>query len=204
MKNISWSNITPKQLIELRQISPELDPIDRAVEVISIAYKIPYDVVDGMDVKEVIALFSKCQFLNTLPNTKPSQYIVGKDWNNKRRKYRVLYDLREIKAHHYIELQHILADSESIEKLPEVMALITKEQVGFPLKIRDKKIAKEYVASEYEDRVKFFSNYASIQDCHPVMLFFSLLWKESYDAIQSSLISKIKEITTEIKAEAQQ
>ena len=203
MKNIDWNHITPKQLIELRQISEELDPIDRAIEVVSIAYKMPYEIVDSMDLKEVIELFSKCEFLNTLPSDKPNLYIRGRDWDGKKRKYRVLYDLREIKAHHYIELQHILSDADTIESLPQVMALIIKEQVGFPLKLWDKKIQKEYVASEYEDRVKFFSEYASVQDCHPVMLFFSLLWKEWYADIQSSLTLKIMEIVNEVKREVQ-
>lgn len=204
MKNITWKNITPNQLTELRIIPLDIDPIERAVAVVSIAYKIPYEVVDNMDLKEVVAMFAKCDFLNTLPEDKPSLCIDGKDWNKKRRKYKVLYDLRDIKAHHYIELQHILVGAESIERLPEVMALISIEQVGFPLKLWDKKIRKEDVNSEYEERVKFFKDYSSIQDCYPVMLFFSLLWKESYVAIQSSLALKIERIVAQIKEGAQQ
>lgn len=204
MKDINWKKITPNQLIELRGLPEDLDPIERAIQVVSIAYKMPYDVVDGMDLKEVITLFSKCSFLNTLPSEKASIYVEGRDWNRKRRKYKILYDLRDIKAHHYVELQHILSDAESIDRLPEVMALISAEQVGFPFKLWRKKIRKEDIASEYQERIKFFADHSNVQDCYPVMLFFCLLWKESYDAIQSSLMSRIREIVSEIKKEVQQ
>lgn len=189
----TWSDITLNQLIEFKALNPELDEFDRAVAIVSIAYSMPVEEVESLSLVETLNLFAKCDFLNHLPKEHPTLYANGKDWDNKRRKYKFNYDIRHIKGHHYVELQHILAQGDSIDKLPEIMALITTELVGYPFKLWEKKVPKENVMSEYQDRVRFFRYHANVQDCYPVMLFFSLLWKTSYEIIQSSLTSKIEE-----------
>jgi len=203
MKTKQWKDITLNQFIELKALPTDMESHDRAISVVSIVYNMNIEDVESMPLIDVLELFSKCQFLERLPNSEPTLYANGYDWDKRRRKYKFLYDLRYIKGHHYIELQHILSGGESIDKLPEVMALITIEKVGIPLKLWDKKIKKEDTLSEYEDRVRFFKYHANVEDCYPVMLFFSLLWKKSYDVIQSSLASQMKEAAKVAKSVAQ-
>lgn len=192
-KTISWSDVTIDQLIKIKELPEFEENYDRAIHVVSIVYDKTIDEIEAMPFIDVLTAFAKCEFLNTLPSEKKNQYVGGRDWNGRRRSFRILYNLTEIKAHHYIELQHILGGSTHIEKMAEVMALISVEQVGFPFKLWDKKIAKENILTEYEDRVKFFKSHCNVAQCYPVMLFFSLLWNELYSHIQSYLEEKMME-----------
>ena len=103
MQIMKWQDITVEQFQMLSELWQGADLNDPAIafDMVGICYNLTPHQVDSMSVADMSELIKGLAFLNEIPDWKPVRFV---DVNGRR--YRFVYDVRQIHAARNIEVKH--------------------------------------------------------------------------------------------------
>ena len=171
---LNWNNITIKKLQEINEIDKNCNPIERTAWVVSILTETPYEEVEQWTLDKLRAV--DLTFLDEIPKSKLKFTFKhkGKGLNltfeNKVKRYRLVKTAKEMKAHHFIELQELMK-RDTIEVLPEIIACLSYRINIFGRRIED----------DYEQKVKDFADLPLV-NFYNYAVFFSQLYPKLLEA----------------------
>lgn len=179
---LNWNNITIKKLQEINEIDKNCNPIERTAWVVSILTETPYSEVEQWTLDKLRAV--DLTFLDEIPKSKLKFTFKhkGKGLNltfkNKVKRYRLVKTAKEMKAHHFIELQELMK-RDTIEVLPEIIACLSYRINIFGRRIED----------DYEQKVKYFADLPLV-NFYNYAVFFSQLYPKLLEATLTYLKEK--------------
>lgn len=179
---LNWNNITIKKLQEINEIDKNCNPIERTAWVVSILTETPYEEVEQWTLDKLRAV--DLTFLDEIPKSKLKFTFKhkGKGLNltfkNKVKRYRLVKTAKEMKAHHFIELQELMK-RDTIEVLPEIIACLSYRINIFGRRIED----------DYEQKVKDFADLPLV-NFYNYAVFFSQLYPKLLEATLTYLKEK--------------
>ena len=172
---MSWNKITIAKLQAISELDDSFNDIEKTAHIVSIIDEIPIDEVMGWLLSDLKK--RDMSFLQEIPNTR----LKFKFKHNGRR-FRLVKTAKEMKAHHFIELQE-LSKKGTIESLHEVIACLSYRVNIFGKKIED----------DYDWKVENFKT-LPVTAFYNYALFFSALYPKLLTATQIYLMEKVKEI----------
>jgi hypothetical protein len=161
---LNWNNITIKKLQEINEIDKDCNPIERTAWVVSILIETPYEEVEQWTLDKLKAI--DLTFLQEIPKSK-LKFI----FKHKGKRYRLVKTAKEMKAHHFIELQELMK-KDTIEVLPEIIACLSYSVTFF-----NKKTGHD----DYEQKVKDFADLPLV-NFYNYAVFFSQLYPKLLEA----------------------
>lgn len=172
---MSWNKITIAKLQEISELDDSFNDIEKTAHIVSIIDEVPIEEVmqwllDDLKKRDM-------SFLKEIPQTR-----LKFKFKHKGRRFRLVKNAKEMKAHHFIELQE-LNKKGTIESLHEVVACLSYRVNIFGKKIED----------DYEWKVEHFKS-LPFTAFYNYALFFSLLYPKLLTATQIYLMEKAKEI----------
>lgn len=189
---MTWDDITVyqfQQLAALPHPATELEQAERVIQTVCIVYNLTERQVDSLSLADYHKLLSGLTFLNAPPEWKPAKHFTA----NKRR-YRLVYDVRQIHAGRYIEVKHFAQDF--VTNMHKVAASIIIPQRRNALGIwKDAK----YDAAQHERYAEDILQ-APITAIHGSAVFFCKLYTTSMRNLKDYLMPKIP---TEMRAQAE-
>lgn len=172
---MSWNKITIGKLQEIMELDSSFNIIERSAHITSIIEEIPIHEVMQWSMAELNKRDES--FLDNIPQTR-----LKFKFKHKGRRFRLVKNAKEMKAHHFIELQE-LNKKGTIESLHEVVACLSYRVNIFGKKIED----------DYDWKVEHFKS-LPFTTFYNYALFFSLLYPKLLTATQIYLMEKAKEI----------
>jgi len=185
---LNWNNITIKKLQEINEIDKNCNPIERTAWVVSILTETPYEEVEQWTLDKLKAV--DLTFLDEIPKSKLKFTFKHKNkglnltFKNKVKRYRLVKTAKEMKAHHFIELQELMK-RDTIEVLPEIIACLSYRINIFGRRIED----------DYEQKVKDFADLPLV-NFYNYAVFFSQL----YPKLLEATLTYLKEKEAKMKA----
>lgn len=179
---LNWNNITIKKLQEINEIDKNCNPIERTAWVVSILTETPYEEVEQWTLDKLRAV--DLTFLDEIPKSKLKFTFKHKakglnlTFKNKVKRYRLVKTAKEMKAHHFIELQELMK-RDTIEVLPEIIACLSYRINIFGRRIED----------DYEQKVKDFADLPLV-NFYNYAVFFSQLYPKLLEATLTYLKEK--------------
>ena len=177
--------ITIRQIQELQEVE-HFEPLEKAVNTISIVRKIPIDNVEELSINEIMDSYNT--ILNELNNfPKEPQY----KFKIKGRRFQMIHNALDLSADQFISLQQYTSE-QIITNLHRIMATLTNEVnwYGKVKKIKNKREHFEQLSEIFLDLDFHIANSYAV--------FFSLLYPQLLNATLSYLQTEMK------KVEAQQ
>ena len=185
---LNWNNITIKKLQEINEIDKNCNPIERTAWVVSILTETPYEEVEQWTLDKLRAV--DLTFLDEIPKSKLKFTFKHKNkglnltFKNKVKRYRLVKTAKEMKAHHFIELQELMK-KDTIEALPEIIGCLSYRVNIFGRRIED----------DYEQKVKDFADLPLV-NFYNYAVFFSQL----YPKLLEATLTYLKEKEAKMKA----
>jgi hypothetical protein len=171
---MNWNNITIEKLQEISELDDSFNDIEKTAHVVSIIKGIPYNEVEQWTLNELRKV--DISFLKEIPKSK-----LKFRFKHNGKRYKLVRNAKEMKAHHFIELQE-LRKKDTIEVLPEIIGCLSYRVNIFGRKVKD----------DFEDKVNEFKTTPVIA-FYNYALFFSALYPKLLDATQIYLMEKMTE-----------
>lgn len=174
----TWDDITIEMLQEILSFKTE-NPVEQLAHNIAIITKTPYEKVQDWKLDSLYEI--DLTFLSKTPDRK-----VRYNFRHKGRRFRLIKNAREMKAHHFIELQEMLK-GDMIENLHVIIALLSNRVniLGTPIE------------DDYDWKVEHFKSLPCPQ-FYSYAVFFSLLYPKLLDATLTYLKEKKIPISQEL------
>lgn len=174
----TWDDVTIGMLQEILEFKTE-NPVEQAAHNISVITKTPYEKVQEWKLNELYEI--DLSFLNDTPDRK-----VKYNFKHKGRRFRLIKNAKEMKAHHFIELQEMLK-GDLIENLHVVIALLSNRVNWWGSPVKD----------DYDWKVENFKDLPCPQ-FYAYAVFFSLLFPQLLNATLTYLKEKKVPISQEL------
>ena len=172
---MNWKDITIRKIQAIKEIDDSFNPIERVAHIVAIIKGIPYEEVEKWTLNELRAV--DLTFLDEIPKSK-----FAFSFKHKGRYFKLVSNAKEMKAHHFIELQE-LVKGDIIDVLHQVIACLSYRVNFWGRKVEDD---FEWKVENFKDLpVVDFNNYA---------LFFSAVYPKLLDATLSFLEQKREEM----------
>jgi hypothetical protein len=171
---MNWNNITIEKLQEISELDDSFNAIEKTAHIVSIIKGIPYSEVEEWTLDELRKV--DISFLNEIPKSK-----LKFRFKHNGKRYKLVRTAKEMKAHHFIELQELMK-KDTIEVLPEIIGCLSYRVNIFGRKVND----------DFEDKVKEFKTLPVIA-FYNYALFFSALYPKLLDATRIYLMEKMTE-----------
>ena len=173
------------QIQELHALG-ELNNIDKKIEALAIMTEQTIDDIELMPMDEILEEFRKIEFIpkDTTPKFK---------FRHKGKRYRLITNPLELKAHQWIELQEVF-NGDIIESLDKIIALLSYEVNVFGKK------KKENVTNFVQKVTDFASLKFDI--AYNYALFFSKVYPELLKTTLSYLNKELEEMKNQLQEEA--
>jgi len=174
------------QIQEFRSLG-ELNTIDKKIEALSIVTGKTIDEIEEMPLDKILEEFRKIDFMpkDTTPKFK---------FKHKGKRYRLITNPLELKAHQWIELQEIF-NGDIIESLDKIIALLSYEVNIFGQK-------KKEDVTDFERKVTDFAS-LDFDIAHNYALFFLKVYPELLKSTLSYLNKELEEMKNQLQEEAQ-
>jgi hypothetical protein len=172
---MNWDDITIGKLQAIQEIDDTFNPIERVAHIVAIIKGIPYSEVEKWTLNELRAI--DLSFLDEIPKSK-----FAFSFKHKKRYFKLVSNAKEMKAHHFIELQEVTKGN-IIENLHTIIALLSYRVNFWGKRIED----------DYEWKVENFKDLKAI-DFNNYALFFSAVYPKLLDATLSFLGEKREEM----------
>jgi len=114
---MSWKDITIRKVQAIQEIDDTFNPIERIAYTIAIIEGIPYEEVGQWTMEKLKAY--DLSWLSEIPKSK-----FAFSFRFKKRYFRLITNAKEIKAHHFIELQEV-TKGDIIENLHKIIAILS-------------------------------------------------------------------------------
>jgi len=164
---MNWNNVTIGMLQQIAAYKTD-NPIKRAAHDISVITGTPLEVINKWKLNELKS--SKFNFLTKLPNTN-----LKYTFKHNGRRFKLIKNAKDMKAHHFIELQEVVND-DIISNLHIIIALLCNRVNIFGKEIED----------DYDWKVENFKDLPCPQ-FYTYAVFFSLLFPKLLTATQNYL-----------------
>lgn len=174
---LKWRDITIGMLQEIAEFKTE-NPIERVAHDISVITGTPLEEVEGWTLDKLKSY--KVDFLQELPKSK----LKFKFKHNGRR-FKLIKNAKEMKAHHFIELQEVVK-GDIVENLHVIISLLSNRVNVFGRPIED----------DYDWKVENFKDLPCPM-FYSYAVFFSLL----YPKLLTATLTYLKEMGQEVKQE---
>lgn len=181
---MTWKNVNVfqwQQIVDLFTKSKDLTELDLAVKFVSILNKMTEYQINSLPLSELNSLFKSIDFIHEEIKPEPQKYIkVGK------KRYKCIYDVRNIPAARYIETKHFTKDvNGNIHKIAASMVIPMKKTL-FGWK-EDK-----YDASKHEDYAQDLLE-APITAVLGSVVFFCLVYRNWIKNSKDYLVAEMME-----------
>lgn len=174
---VKWRDITIGMLQEIAEFKTE-NPIERVAHDISVITGTPLEEVEGWTLDKLKSF--KVDFLQELPKSK-----LKFKFKHKGRRFKLIKNAKEMKAHHFIELQEVVK-GDIVENLHVIISLLSNRVNVFGRPIEDD---YDWKVDNFKDLpCPMFYSYA---------VFFSLL----YPKLLNATLTYLKEMGQEINQE---
>ena len=165
---MNWDDITIGKLQAIQEIDDTFNPIEKAAHIVAIIKGIPYEEVQQWTMKKLKEF--DLSFLSEMPKSK-----FTFSFKHKNRRFKLVANAKEMKAHHFIELQEV-AKEDIIDNLHVIIALLSYRVNFWGKRIED----------DYDWKVENFKDLKAV-DFNNYALFFSALYPKLLDATLSFL-----------------
>jgi hypothetical protein len=174
------------QIQELHALG-ELNTIDKKIEALAIMTEQTIDDIELMPMDEILEEFRKIEFIpkDTTPKFK---------FRHKGKRYRLITNPLELKAHQWIELQEVF-NGDIIESLDKIIALLSYEVNVFG------KRKKEDITN-FERKVTDFAS-LKFDIAYNYALFFSKVYPELLKTTLSFLNKELNQLSQQMKEQGQ-
>ena len=172
---MNWDDITIGKLQAIQEIDDTFNPIERVAHIVAIIKGIPYIEVEKWTLNELRDI--DLSFLDEIPKSK---FAIS--FKHKKRYFKLVSNAKEMKAHHFIELQEVTKGN-IIENLHTIIALLSYRVNFWGKRIED----------DYEWKVDNFKDLKAI-DFNNYALFFSAVYPKLLDVTLSYLGEKREEM----------
>ena len=152
---MNWDDITIGKLQAIQEIDDTFNPIERAAHIVAIIKGIPYEEVQQWTMKKLKEF--DLSFLSEMPKSK-----FTFSFKHKNRRFKLVANAKEMKAHHFIELQEV-AKEDIIDNLHIIIALLSYRVNFWGKRIED----------DYDWKVENFKDLKAV-DFNNYALFFRL------------------------------
>lgn len=192
---MTWNDLTVQQfqhIIELQKGSREIDdPFLVAADLVEICFNLTRNQLDSLSTIEFKKLCKELDFLNEQPNWKPVPFVVVNG-----RRYRFVYDVRQIHAARNIEVKHF-HDGGIIDNLHKMAASMVVPQRRHKW-FRWRWVDAEYDAAKHKEYADDLRQ-APITAIHGSAVFFCEVFKTSIAAMSDYLTSTMPTPETRIQ-----
>ena len=176
---MSWKDITIRKVQAIQEIDDTFNPIERIAYTIAIIEGIPYEEVGQWTMEKLKAY--DLSWLSEIPKSK-----FAFSFRFKKRYFRLITNAKEIKAHHFIELQEV-TKGDIIENLHKIIAILSYRVNFWGKRIED----------DYQWKEENFLD-LPVTDVHNYALFFSAVYPKLLDATLDYLTEVRKEVETHL------
>ena len=176
---LNWKDITIEKLQEIGELDDSFNYIEKKAHVVAILTGTPYYEIE----KWTIAQLNKVDisFLDDMPKSK-----FTFKFKHKGKRYRLVKNAKDMKAHHFIELQE-LYKRDTLQALNEIIGCLSYRVNIFGRRIED----------DYDEKVNDFKT-LPVVSFYNYALFFSALYPKLLKATQIYLKEKVTEVQTRL------
>ena len=182
--SMTWKDINVfqwQQIVNLFTKEKDLNELDLAVKSVQIVTGLTEHQIDSLPIGELNPLLKSIDFIHEEIKPEPSKYIKING-----RKYKCIYDVRNIPAARYIESKHFATDvNGNLHKIAACLVLPMKKTI-FGWKV------DKYDASKHEDYAQDMLE-APITSVLGSVVFFCLVYRNWIKASRDYLISEMME-----------
>ena len=169
----SWNDVTVEQYIEARKTINSTSNFESQLELLGVLADVPTEDLEDLELDEFSALLAKISFVQSEPNKRPAQSILGYQ----------LKPLNKIKVEEFLDLEYYVT-KDYIEYLPIICAILYKQT-----RIDEwKHLSYEPHEYDLEERSKEFLN-LSINSVYGVVTSY-LEWRENFLNTYSNLFDE--------------
>lgn len=179
---MTWNDITVQQYQQLTELwlgSKDVEPLFIMADEVEICYRLTRHQVDSLSMQEFQQFHADLNFLREIPD-----WQMVKHFKANGRRYRFVYDVRQIHAARNIEVKHF-SQGDFIQNLHKSAAsMVMPQRRNVFGKWRD----EEYDASKHEQYAADMLQ-APITAVYGSAVFFCAVWTKSIEAMSDYLTS---------------
>lgn len=179
MKQLSWSDITVQQFIDIYRLSlsRDLDEMERVERVIAILFDKSEQEVENLTVAEFNTMARQCAFVMTpeIPGKPVKQIKIGK------RRYSIIYDPTKLRHRQYVEVIHF--GDKPIEHMHLIMASVVQPVTWYGRRLKNEAEQHEAIASDLLN--------ARVIDVYHSCVFFCKLYVNLIQHMRVSLVQEM-------------